>query len=80
MRTAVARRTATGAVLSADEALLPAVALGLWLAGAEPPFAVREVAVGALADLILIEGNMADMLADFDAKRVAMTLIDGRIC
>jgi predicted amidohydrolase YtcJ len=80
MRTAVARRTATGAVLSADEALLPAVALGLWLAGAEPPFAVREVAVGALADLILIEGSMADMLADFDAKRVAMTLIDGRIC
>jgi predicted amidohydrolase YtcJ len=80
MRAAVSRRTASGAVMGAGEALSPEAALGLWLAEAEPPFAVREVAVGAAADLILVEGGMADVLGDCDAGRVAMTLIEGRIC
>lgn len=80
MRAAVTRRTAAGAVLGATEALSHEAVLALWLAGAEPPFAVREVAVGAAADLILLEGGMADVLGDFDPARVALTLIEGRIC
>lgn len=80
MRAAVSRRTASGAVLGAGEALSARAALGLWLAGTEPPLTVREVAVGAEADLILVEGGMADVLGNCDAGRVAMTLIEGQIC
>jgi predicted amidohydrolase YtcJ len=79
MRAAVTRRTVAGAVLGAGEALSPRAALALWLAQAEPPFAQRVVAPGAAADLILIDGGMPDLLDDFDAGRVAMTLIEGRI-
>ena len=80
MRAAVSRLTPAGVPLGASEALSHEAALGLWLAEAGAPFARREVAVGAEADLILVEGGMADLLADFDAARMVMTVIDGRIC
>lgn len=80
MRAAVTRRIAAGGVLGVDQALSAQAALELWLRAAEPPFAVRAVEVGAAADLILIDGGMGDLLGDFDAGRVAMTMVEGRIC
>lgn len=80
MRAAVERHTASGADIGADEALSPSQALALWLAGPQPPFAPRRITVGAIADLILIDGEMAEILADPDADRVAHTVINGRIC
>ena len=69
MRSASARMTAAGRQLSASERISPQAALKLYCTG--------TIATHAPADLILCEGNMADVLADLDAGRVRMTFIAG---
>ena len=71
MRSAVTRRTAGGAVLGPGQRLAPLQALQLYCCG--------EIAPGASADLILCQGTLADVLADFTSERLRLTLIGGRV-
>ena len=71
MRSAVTRRTAGGAVLGPGQRLAPLQALQLYCCG--------EIAPGASADLILCQGTLADVLADFTSERLGLTLIAGRL-
>ncbi|MFV8816763.1 amidohydrolase family protein [Haliea sp. E17] len=58
MRAAVERRTPSGRVLGATEALSPEQALALFLSPADAPgVSVRKVEAGALADLCLLDRN-----------------------
>ncbi|MEW5687167.1 MAG: amidohydrolase family protein [Pseudomonadota bacterium] len=77
---AVTRRTASGRVLAAGEAVAPDRALALHLdhpaaAGRRP----RRVTVGEAADLCLLDAPLADVLAAPSRERVRSTLIGGRI-
>lgn len=67
LRAAITRRTRAGATLGADEALAPALALGLLQGG-------QRLEVGAPADLCLL--RPAAMPGDLDP--VARTFVDGR--
>jgi predicted amidohydrolase YtcJ len=60
---AVHRRTASGAVLGADERVDPAVALGLFLGRPDAPALPRRVAPGAAADLCILDRPLGDLLA-----------------
>jgi len=71
MRSAVTRRIADGAVLGPRQRLAPMQALQLYCRG--------EIAPGASADLILCQGTLADVLADFTSERLGLTLIAGRL-
>lgn len=80
MHAAVARRTPAGVVLASAEALDPAAALALFLAPLGAPGAApRRVAVGAPADLCLLDRNHDRMLQALDAVRVSTTLAAGRL-
>ncbi|TAJ72133.1 MAG: amidohydrolase [Phenylobacterium sp.] len=77
---AVHRTSRGGVVLGAGERLDPARALSLYLddpaaAGRAP----RRIAVGAAADLCLLDAPLADVLAAPDAGRVRATLVAGRL-
>jgi predicted amidohydrolase YtcJ len=77
---AVARRSLGGWVLGPDETVPAATALGLYLDDpAAPGRRRRRVAVGAAADLCLLDSPLAEVLADPSAERVAATLIGGEI-
>ncbi|MCW1383654.1 amidohydrolase family protein [Novosphingobium sp. KCTC 2891] len=69
LRTARDRRTASGALLGEGERLPALLALRLFARGSLSP--------GQPADLVLCEGGPADVLADLDAARVRLTMIDG---
>lgn len=72
------RRTLSGAVLGAAEAVRPAAALDMYLgSAADPGGPPRRVAAGAPADLCLLHGTLAEALADPSAGRVRLTLIGG---
>ncbi|HEY0973249.1 MAG TPA: amidohydrolase family protein [Solimonas sp.] len=74
MRAAVDRRTLSGAVVGAQESLTPAEALAGFLSPlAAPGGAPRRILVGAAADLCLIEGSWAALLAAPGATRVRRT-------
>lgn len=78
MQAAVTRRSAGGAVLGADEALSPEQALALFLSPPDSPGAVpRALAVGAPADLCLLDRPWRQARTALDALRVRQTWIDG---
>ena len=73
------RRTAGGAVLGADERVAAEVALGGFLSRPERPGGpARQVVPGAAADLVLLDGPLATVLASPGSDHVAATWIGGR--
>jgi hypothetical protein len=67
-------------VLGPDEQVSPERALHLLLGDLrDPGGSPRRVAVGAPADLCLLDAPLAAVLADPSADRVATTVIAGRI-
>ena len=76
--TAVERRTAEGAPLGVREAVSPERALALFLTAPEDPGGERRrVAVGAPADLCLLDGPLSGVLEDPSSSHVALTLHRG---
>ena len=74
------RRTRTGGLVGSGEAVDPATALGWYLADPlDPGGPPRRVVVGAAADLCLLDGTMADALAEPTAERVRHTWVAGRL-
>lgn len=79
MTAAVDRRTASGVVLGADEAVRPEQALAAYLATPEDPGGPsRRIVPGAPADLVLLDRPLADQLAAPTAGAVRATFVDGR--
>lgn len=78
MRAAVARTTASGPVLGADERVSPRAALTMFLGTAEHPARPRVIAPGAQTVLVLLDGSPAEVLDALDAGLVAATLVAGR--
>jgi predicted amidohydrolase YtcJ len=79
MRTAAHRLTAGGHLLGPDERLAPRRALDLFLGEPERPGQARRIVPGAPADIVLVEGAIADVLGDFDGARVVATVIGGTV-
>jgi len=80
MRAATSRKTRGGTVLGPEERLPANDALALYLGHADDPGGeARRVAVGAPADLCLLEAPIHDVLANLDAGMVRATIIRGRI-
>lgn len=80
MAAAVERRTAGGRPIGADEAVPPAVALGLFLSPLDRPGDTRRaVAVGAPADLCLLATPLDQALRDLAAVDVSATVVAGAI-
>ena len=79
VRAAVARRTAAGVPLGAAEAVTPAEALAMLLGEACAPQRSRRVAVGAAADLCLLDRPLAEQLRAPTADAVVATLVAGRV-
>jgi len=74
------RRTLGGRVLGPGERIGAGRALEMYLsAPADPGGPPRRVAVGAPADLCLLEAPVADVLAAPDAHLVAATLVGGEV-
>jgi len=77
---AVHRTSAGGLILGAGERVTPARALDLYLdEPAAPGRAPRRVAVGAAADLCLLDAPLREVLAAPAAGRVRATLVGGRV-
>ena len=75
---ATSRQTRNGVVLGPDERLGSRAALDLYLAPlADPGGRVRRVEVGAPADLCVLDGSLADVLARPASSRVALTVARG---
>ncbi|WP_409333007.1 amidohydrolase family protein [Trujillonella humicola] len=80
MAAAVGRRTRSGAVVGAGERLAPAAALVAYLGPADDPGGPpRRVAAGAAADLVLLDGPPAEVLAAPSADRVRAVAVAGRL-
>jgi predicted amidohydrolase YtcJ len=80
MRAAVARRTASGAVLGAAEMVTPRAALDLFLGPLDVPGGPpRRVEVGVPAHLCLLHRPLDDALAEPDGSAVRMTLVGGAL-
>lgn len=79
MAAAVSRRTPSGAMIGAAEALTPEQALGLYLAAPEALDHRRGVEVGATADLCLLDRNWDAARTDLGSVGVRATWIDGRL-
>jgi predicted amidohydrolase YtcJ len=79
MAAAVNRTTRDGRAFGPDEALSPEAALALYLADPLALGTARRVAVGAAADLCLLDGPWADVREHLSADRVRATLIGGRV-
>ena len=79
VRTAVDRRTRTGAVIGAGEALDAQSALDRFLGAADEPIAPRRLAVGSAADLCVLDRPLAEQLRDPTADAVAHTVVAGRV-
>jgi predicted amidohydrolase YtcJ len=79
MRAAVARRTESGAVIGRDEALTPEAALALYLADPLDLRQQRSLAVGAPADLCLLDRPWTQARDRLRAQDVAMTWIAGSV-
>jgi predicted amidohydrolase YtcJ len=78
MRAAVERRSESGVVLGAEEALSPERALALFTSPAAAPGAApRTLGPGAPADLCLLVRPWAEARRELDASLVAATLIAG---
>lgn len=79
MRAAVSRRTAAGALVGVDEALTPAQARDLFLADPLDLSRIRQVEVGAAADLCLLDRGWDAARTRLDAGDVRLTMIGGSI-
>jgi predicted amidohydrolase YtcJ len=78
MQAAVTRRTRDGRSIGADEALMPEQALALFTSPLRQPGALTQrVAVGAPADLCLLDAPWRHVRANLAKTRVRMTLKDG---
>ena len=77
MAAAVTRTTPSGAVIGPSEALTPEQALGLYLAAPEQLDHRRRIAIGAPADLCLLDRGWVRARADLASVRVRGTWIDG---
>ncbi len=79
MRSAVERRSGSGATLGADEALTPEAALGLYLGALDDPGGPRRrVVPGAPADLCLLRTGWAEAQGALEAGLVRATFCDGQ--
>ncbi|MES0872871.1 amidohydrolase family protein [Sinimarinibacterium thermocellulolyticum] len=77
---AATRRTTSGAVLGAGEALSPAEALARFLTpAAQPGGNARRLRPGVCADLCLLDRGLAEALRDPAAVRVRACVIDGAL-
>ena len=79
MAAAVSRRTRDGALIGEREALTPEEALDLYLRAPEALERRRRVAVGAAADLCLIDRPWARARKALDAVQVRAAWVDGRM-
>ena len=80
MRSAVSRRTRTGARIGPDEGVDRPRALGLFLsAPAAPGGPPRTVTDGGPADLVVLDCTVAQALEDFDGRHVMATVARGRV-
>jgi predicted amidohydrolase YtcJ len=74
------RRTRSGAVVGASEAVDPATALGWYLADPlDPGGPPRRLMAGAPADLCLLDAPLAEVLTAPAARRVRATWVRGRL-
>ena len=79
IRSAVERRTRSGASLGPTESIGAVEALDLHLADPMRPWGPsRRVRPGVAADLVLLDAPLAEVLADPDASRVRATWVAGR--
>jgi len=80
MAAAVSRRSASGHLIGAGEALTPEQALALFLADPSSPGGpARTVRTGMDADLCLIDRQWDEARRDLGAVEVAMTMRSGRV-
>ncbi|TXC70297.1 amidohydrolase family protein [Sphingomonas ginsenosidivorax] len=79
MAAAVTRRTRSGQSLGPSEALTPEQAIDLYLADPDDLGRRRRIAVGAPADLCLLDRDWTQARTDLAAVQVRMTWIDGRL-
>ena len=80
MQSAVARRTAEGAVVGARDCVSPEQALAGYLSNAnEPGGVVRRIAVGEPADMCLLTRPWSDVKNDLSAALVSHTLVAGKL-
>jgi predicted amidohydrolase YtcJ len=79
MRAAVSRTTAEGSTIGAAEALTPEAALALYLAAPDDLSRQRMVAIGAAADLCLLDRPWAQARDRLDAGDVRATFVSGRL-
>jgi predicted amidohydrolase YtcJ len=74
------RLTKEGKVLGPAERVDPATALGLFLGPLDAPGAPpRRIALGGPADLCVLDGTLASVLAEPAAERVVATVARGRV-
>jgi predicted amidohydrolase YtcJ len=79
MAAAVSRHTSAGATIGADEALAPDAALTLYLADPLDFTQVRTIAVGAPADLCLLDRPWCEARERLSSADVAATVIAGSV-
>ncbi len=80
MRSAVERRTASGTVMAAAEALSPEQALALFLSPpATPGFARSALVPGATADLCLLDAPWSEVRSDLDSRHIRLTWRAGEL-
>ena len=80
IHTAIARTTASGHPLAANERIPARAALGLYLTAPDAPGGPeRRVMPGGIADLCLLREPLAAVLSDPHAGQVAATIRGGRI-
>jgi predicted amidohydrolase YtcJ len=78
-RAAIRRRTPSGAVLGAGEAVTARRALDLFLGRPEAPASHRELVPGERADLCVLRAPFDVALEELDAELVAATIIGGQV-
>ncbi|MFT4025490.1 MAG: amidohydrolase family protein [Novosphingobium sp.] len=76
---AISRQTRSGVTMAANEALSPEEALSLYLADPSDLTRRRQVAIGAAADLCLLDRPWSAARGALRAERVKATWISGRL-
>jgi predicted amidohydrolase YtcJ len=79
MRAAVHRRTASGAVLGADECVSAREALAMFFGRPGDPVTPRTVEPGQPGDLCVLAGPPAQVLGELDSQMVAATVVAGNV-